>query len=98
MITSLKNLFPLALKKIDYAKRGEVLTTAGLYSGIVKKLINQKAAQNSRVLDLKNKVLLVRTASSVWSCEISFYTDQILEEINKYFGENKAERARFLVG
>lgn len=47
---------------------------------------------------VKDGVLYVRTRSSVWACELAFYRDRFIAEINQRMGTPMIRDIRFRVG
>ncbi len=97
MFVPLKSILPKtkSLQKARTIFKADEINVA--YGRVVGEVLNKKAAQNSRALFLRNKILRVAVPSSVWACQLQFVCAEITRKINQLAGKEMIERIVFRV-
>jgi hypothetical protein len=61
-------------------------------------IVGPEVAKATFVEGFRSGVLYVRTRSNAWSCELSFYKEQFIAELNERLGNALVKDIRFRVG
>jgi len=97
MFVPIKSILSKGIAKPKTSKAFEEREIAIIYAGIAEEVLNKKAAQNSRALFLKNRILTVTVPSSVWACQLQFVREDIIKKINNLTGREMVERIIFRI-
>lgn len=93
----LKSLLPKSVQKTGRETELKTGDIEALYRRAVVAVINKKAAQNSRALSIKHKVLTVAVPSSAWACQLHFAHNEVVKQINQIVDRKLVERVIFRV-
>lgn len=97
MIEKIKNLLPGAVRRAKIKRELRANEVCRLYTGVVREIVSERAAQKSKAISLRNKVLKVAVLSSVWAQELELYKHRIILKINKRVGEDVVRGIRWAV-
>lgn len=79
------------------AGMAEQLAVRGCIS-LWPEVVGEEVAKATMAERVRDGVLYVRTRSSVWACELAFYRDRFVAEINHRLGTPMIRDIRFRVG
>jgi len=90
----MENIGSILLKSLDNTRLGRKILEAGFFLNY-EKIVGEQIAAVSRPSSIKNQVLFIGVESPVWSQQLHFFKNDILEKINNYFGRKLINDIKF---
>jgi predicted nucleic acid-binding Zn ribbon protein len=97
MFHPLKNLLPKSINRAKIGGRVEIAMILEEFEKVVKEVLGERAAQKSKPLYLKGKIITVAVLSSVLAQEFRLNEGKIIKKLNDKFGREVAEGLKYLV-
>ncbi len=93
-IQPIGGVIPEVMKTFRRSSDGELTRIWELWDGI----IGEAVARHARPEAFKGKLLLVNVTSSTWLHHLQFLKSDIIDKVNRAFGETVIEEIRFKIG
>lgn len=97
MFHSLKNLIPKSVNRAKISGRVEIAMVLEEFEKVVKEVLGERAAQKSKPLYLKDKIITVAVLSSVLAQELRLNEGVIIKKLNGRFDHEVAKGLKYVV-